>query len=367
MTDRIGTPLGGYQLVRLIAKEDKAELYLGEQQYTHAQALLKIFRVPLVADKAIRYREEARRLTSLFHPHLLRVFDVGIEADTAFLVMEYPPEGTMRDQHPTGTTVPLEQVLRITQQIAEALHYLHTQGLAHGDLRPEHLWFKRQNELLLDNPLLLSLALPGSSLSTPYLAPEAAQGSATPASDQYSLGAMVYEWLSGTPPEGPAPLHPPGPRPQRGTLRERVPSLSPAIEDAVLTALAADPAQRFPSVQDFANALQETMLDAFATPPAASLMLTESMPQAQLPDPQTAVPAAEPAPSAAPAQQPKAPPPSAHPPSQEATPGSPAPQPATPGTSPMPRSQPAAQQAAHQSASTLECAHRRACADLYAA
>ena len=311
-----------------IAKEDGAERYLGEQQYTHAQALLKIFDAPLAAEDATRFRDEARRLSSLVHPHLVRIFDFGVDAETAFLVMEYPPEGTLRDQHPAGTVLPAEQVLRSVQQIADALYYLHDQDLAHGDLRPEHLWLRRQDEVLVGDPLLPSFARPISIVSNPYLAPEQAEGSATPASDQYALGAIVFEWLSGAPPEGPAQAQQPDSRLQRSPLRERLPDLAPAIERTVLKALAPDPVQRFPTLQGFADALQEAIQTALATLPATSSALTAAMPPEDMPGLEMTMPAAEPVLLERPKEQAEAPTPPAHQPLQTTARTSPAPQPA---------------------------------------
>ena len=124
---------------------------------------------------------------------------------------------------------------------------------------------RRQEVLLSDFGLVAvahataSLALEGQTGGTPlYMAPEQLQGKPRPASDQYSLGVVVYEWLCGAPPFHGSPFEiamqhlslPPPP------LRERLPDLSPAIEEVVLRALAKEPGQRFSSVRDFAAALQ---------------------------------------------------------------------------------------------------------------
>jgi WD40 repeat protein len=193
--------------------------------------------------------------------------DYGVENDVPFLVMNYAPNGTVRQRHPRGTYLPLSLVISYAKQIASALTYAHNERLVHRDLKPDNLLIGRHEDLLLSDFGIAVVIRTERSLSsqdiagTPaYMAPEQFFGKASPASDQYALGVIVYEWLCG---EHPFPgglvrflsnATPPSP------LRQQLPGISPALEQVVMQALARDPRQRFSSVQAFVQALEVAWL-----------------------------------------------------------------------------------------------------------
>ena len=144
----------------------------------------------------------------------------------------------------------------------------------HGDLRPAHLWMKREDSLLVGDFLLPALAQPTTRTPDVYRAPELTPDQATPAGDQYALAVLVSIWLAGRPPAPAASEQSANVNLEPGFLRGQAPTIPQAVEEAVKRALNPDPVQRFPSVQDFANALQEAIQPSLALPPAASLTLT---------------------------------------------------------------------------------------------
>ncbi len=172
----------------------------------------------------------------------------------------------MREHHPKGTRIPLDAIVFYVRQVAGALHYIHQQKLIHRDIKPESLLLGHNNEVLLTE--FNSAIIIQSTRSQPtleaagtvaYMAPEQLRGKPRPASDQYALGIVVYEWLSGEPPFSGsireiANQHLSAPPPP---LHTRIPAISPALEHVVLKALAKDPQQRFEHVQAFALALEE--------------------------------------------------------------------------------------------------------------
>jgi len=194
--------------------------------------------------------------------------------------MSYAPGGTLRTRHPKGTRVPLTTVVSYVQQIAPALQYAHEQRLIHRDIKPENLLVGRANEVLLSDFGIALVAQSSRYQSTrdmagtiAYMAPEQIEAHPRPASDQYALGIVVYEWLSGD-----RPFHgsfteiaikhsvvPPQP------LYEKVPTLSPAVEQVVMTALAKDPHQRFGTIQAFATALEQASQVLPAAPVSSGL------------------------------------------------------------------------------------------------
>ncbi len=265
MSHPVSQQLGNYRLLRTLGQGGSAEVYLGEHIYLKRLAALKVLRRQITNEDAERFMHEAQTLSYLNHPNIVRVLDFAMQDHQPFLVMEYAPHGTLRARHPQGTRVPLAMVSAYVRHIATALQYAHQRHLIHRDIKPENMLLNTQDEILLGDFGIAALAPAAPQLlaerahagTTFYMAPEQFQGQAQPASDQYALGIVVYEWLCGR-------------RPFVGTLREVAlqhlsadppplrewsPDLPLAIEAIVLRALAKDPQQRFASIDEFAAAL----------------------------------------------------------------------------------------------------------------
>ena len=266
MTDRVGQHLGNYQLIQLLGQGHWASVYLAEHRHLYTQAAIKVLHGPWAGSEVEGFLSEARMLARLRHPHIVRVLDFGVQEGTPFLVMEYAPGGTLRQIHPKGTRLLLRTVVSYVKQVASALQYTHAQRLIHCDLKPENLLLGLDQETWLSDFGLAIVAHSARSQSfqqtagtLAYMAPEQLQGHPTPASDQYALGVLVYEWLAGERPfSGSLPelavkqaLTPPP------ALTEKAPTLPVMVDQVVLQALAKDPEQRFASVQAFALALEE--------------------------------------------------------------------------------------------------------------
>jgi serine/threonine protein kinase len=280
MADQVGQQFGIYQLTSVLAESPFAEVYRGEQRYSHIEIAVKLLRRPLAtAGEVDAFRGEARALAALVHPHIVRLLSFDVQEQIGYLVMDYAPGGTLRQRHPGGAIVPLETILSYAKQIADALQYAHEQGVVHQALMPESLLIGHQDEIVLAGFYLASAhqatdqQAPEQAIAvTSYLAPEQLQGKPESASDQYALAAIVYEWLSGSQPfqgsgaelaqqiltAAPPPLH------------TGVPAMASAAERVVMRALAKDPAKRFASVQAFAAALEEAAQAEPAPQPAAA-------------------------------------------------------------------------------------------------
>jgi eukaryotic-like serine/threonine-protein kinase len=180
-------------------------------------------------------------------------------------VMDFAPNGNLRWRHPKGTRVPLETVVSYVRQIAGALDYVHDRKLIHRDIKPHNMLLGPDNGVLLSD---FGIAIPSHSIdavrsndfegTVAYAAPEQLEGRPRRSSDQYALGVVVYEWLCGEWPfcgsfrevaHQHLSVSPPG-------LHEKSSAISPDVEKVVLKALAKDPARRFASVQEFADALE---------------------------------------------------------------------------------------------------------------
>jgi eukaryotic-like serine/threonine-protein kinase len=264
MADWVGQQLGNYHLTRLLGEGGFAEVYLGEHMYLGTQAAIKVLSTRLTNEDVADFRAEARSIARLKHPHIVRVLDFGVESGTPFLVMDYAPHGTLRSLHPKGSQLPLTTIVAYVKQIADGLHYAHEQKLIHRDIKPENMLLGERHEVLLSDFGIATVAQSSRYQGTQevagtvsYMAPEQVQGHPRPASDQYSLGVVVYEWICGERPfHGSfaeiATQHLLAPPP---SLHHNVSDLSPLVEQVVLTALAKDPKERFASVQAFATAL----------------------------------------------------------------------------------------------------------------
>jgi serine/threonine protein kinase len=269
MDERSGKQVGNYRLIRLLGRGGFAEVYLGRHVYLNTEAAIKMLRVQLVGNEEEHFLNEARMIASLVHPNIVRVLDYGIQDQAPFLVMDYAPHGTLRQRHPRGTQVPLLTVVSYLRQIAEGLHYAHGKKLIHRDIKPENLLLGASDEVLLgDFGTALTIQnthdenLHEMAGTITYMAPEQIRGKPQPASDQYGLAVIVYEWLCGqTPFQGSFNelfsqhmfVTPP-------SLREKIPMISLEIEQVVMTALSKEPEKRFGSVKAFANAFTQASL-----------------------------------------------------------------------------------------------------------
>jgi serine/threonine protein kinase len=257
--------LGNYHLIRQLGTGGFAEVYLGEHMYLKTSAAIKVLRKSVSSQEMQQFLKEARTISLLHHPSIIRILEFGVDDTTPFLVMDYAPHGTLRDAFPRGHRLPLATIISYVKQVASALQYAHANNVIHRDIKPENMLLGRNNEVILSDFGIAVAAHQTTSLKTldtagtpHYMAPEHIRGKPRPASDQYALGIVVYEWLCGT-----RPFHgdilqvmyqqgntaPP-------LLRNSMPMLSPDIEQVVLQALAKDPHQRFVSIEAFANALE---------------------------------------------------------------------------------------------------------------
>ncbi len=276
--ERAGQQIGNYQLTHLLGRGNFADVYLGQHVHLHTLAAVKVLHGRLTDDDLANFSNEARVIAHLRHPHIVQVLDFGVDGTTPFLVMDFAPNGNLRQRHPKGSRLPLQIVLSYVRQVADALQFAHEQHLIHRDIKPENMLLGRNNEVLLSD-FGIAIMYPGASSwqtqdtagTVPYMSPEQLQAHPVPASDQYALGIVTYEWLCGERPfNGTLPeiaiKHSLTPPP---SLRELVTTVSPAVEQVIVKALAKNPRQRFERIQDFAQALEEATKTASSLPLAS--------------------------------------------------------------------------------------------------
>jgi tRNA A-37 threonylcarbamoyl transferase component Bud32 len=259
-----------YRLERELGQGGMATVYLAEDLKHARQVAIKVLRPELAAViGADRFLREIKTIATLQHPHILGLIDSGEVEGTAYYVMPFVEGESLRDRLNREKQLPVSDAVRLATEVAAALDYAHRHNVIHRDIKPENILLHDGSALVADFGIALAVSSAGGtrmtetgmSLGTPhYMSPEQAMGEReiTGRSDVYALGAMTYEMLIGDPPftgstaqaivAKAMTTEPVALIPQRK-------SVPPAVEDAVLTALAKLPADRFGSAADFAAAL----------------------------------------------------------------------------------------------------------------
>jgi len=283
-----GTKLGPYEVVSLIGSGGMGEVYRARDTRLDRTVAIKVLPTELSANPDFRRRleREARTISSLNHPHICTLYDIGRQDQTDYLVLEYLEGQTLAERLKRGS-LPTEQVLRYGIQIADALEKAHRQGVVHRDLKPGNIMLTESGAKLLDfglakavhpqpsfglmregqashqnlptasNPLTEEGTLIGTF---PYMSPEQLGGrDADARSDIFALGAVLYEMSAGQRAfEGTAPVG------VMAAVLEREPQpltavqpLAPtALERLVKMCLAKDPDERWQAVHDVKLQLQ---------------------------------------------------------------------------------------------------------------
>jgi serine/threonine protein kinase len=280
------------------------EIYVATDTHLNRRVAIKIIRTGNFSpqledtlDEATRlFQREAQVLKELEHPHILPLYDSGTTTigglPCMYIIMPYRSEGSLAGwMGKQGGPLPLREVAHVVQQAGDALQHAHDHHIIHRDVKPSNFLIipnRRQPDLphiqLADFGIAKFLhALSPPSLlirGTPmYMAPEHWRGRAVPATDQYALAAMAYELLTGYPPfEGDTPeqymYHHLHERPQPPS--EINSSIPPAVDDVLLRALEKDPANRYPSIADFAEAFHQAVSSVEATAITLIISRTEA-------------------------------------------------------------------------------------------
>jgi eukaryotic-like serine/threonine-protein kinase len=268
-----------YLILRRIGSGGMADVYCAEDTHLGRQVALKVLHRRFAQDQEFveRFRREASAAAGLQHPNVVGVFDRGKHDGTYYIAMEHLPGRTLKEIVTTEAPLAQERVVDLGTQILHAAGFAHRHGVIHRDFKPHNVIVDDSGSVKVTD---FGIARAGASEMTEtgsimgtaqYLSPEQAQGHAvTAASDLYSIGVMLYEMLAGRLPfEGDSAVsvalkHLSEPPPPISQFR---PGVSPALESVVMAALAKDPAHRWQSADDFAEALQAagTQLEDGAT------------------------------------------------------------------------------------------------------
>ncbi len=309
----ISKRLGDYNIVALLGQGGMARVYRGYDARLDRYAAVKVTEAQVVPeadqmDYFKRFQSEARAIARLQHPNIVGIYQFGQAEGVYYMAMAFI-EGrdlrtVLRNHSRSGTRMAYAEILRVVRDIGAALDYAHQHGVIHRDVKPSNIMVTPDGQAILTD-FGLALHVPegtiGNTFGTAhYIAPEQAVSSAqaVPQSDIYSLGVVLYEMLTNHLPfDDPSAMvvamkHLMEPPPAPSTI---YPALPPALDAVVMKALAKEPASRYRSGQEFAQALQaalaaaaslggdaadqETVVDRPDAPPA----LTSALPPLPIP------------------------------------------------------------------------------------
>jgi len=275
LLERLAADVGGrYVVERELGRGGMATVYLARDLLDERRVAIKVMDPELsAAVGAERFKREIAVASRLEHPHILGIIASGEAAGTSYYVMPFVQGESLRDRLNREKQLPMEDAIRIAREVADALAYAHQQGVIHRDIKPENILLEDGRALVADFGIARAatseenstLTKTGTALGTPhYMSPEQVMGEKKDIdgrTDQYALGCMLYEMLAGQPPFT-------GPHAQSLMAQHvlddppfvtRFRTSTPAnVEDAILTTLAKQKQDRFPTMNDFTVALENT-------------------------------------------------------------------------------------------------------------
>jgi len=256
--------LGEYELGEEIGRGGMAVVYRAFQPRVGREVAIKVIVPPFNQHPELirRFEAEARALAGLQHPHILPVLDVGVVRGQPYMVMAYASGGTLTRQIAASDRgLRMAQAICVTNDIASALDYAHSQGIVHRDVKPGNILLDAAGNAYLSD---FGIALLASQVDAPqgtfaYMAPEVAHGErAFPASDVYALGIVIFEMLTGKRPysardkDSLLAAQAANPRPDARLIR---PDLPAGVQVVIGQALLWEPDSRPPRAASLAAAL----------------------------------------------------------------------------------------------------------------
>ncbi|TRM12352.1 Stk1 family PASTA domain-containing Ser/Thr kinase [Lentibacillus cibarius] len=262
-----------YKIKEIIGGGGMANVYLARDIILERDVAIKVLRLDYADDEEFiaRFDREAQSATSLSHPNIVNIYDVGEEDQFLFMVMEYVDGLTLKEYIQRFAPLDVQEALDIMKQIADAIAHAHANGIVHRDIKPQNILINTYGQVKVTD-FGIAVALSATALtqtnsilgSVHYLSPEQARGGmATKKSDIYALGIVFFELLTGRLPfSGQSAVSIALKHLQHDTpsVKRFNPNVPQSVENIVLRATAKDPFHRYNSVYEMEEGL-ETALD----------------------------------------------------------------------------------------------------------
>lgn len=263
---------GRYQIKRTIGGGGMANVYLAYDLILDREVAVKVLRLEYTHDAEFiaRFEREVQSATSLAHPNIVNIYDVGEESHILYMVMEYVDGMTLKEYIFKNHPVSVETAMQIMKQILSAIATAHNNELIHRDIKPQNILIDSSGQVKVTD-FGIAIALSATSLtqtnsimgSVHYLSPEQARGeTATKQSDIYALGILLFELLTGQLPfDGQSPVSIAIKHLQYDTpsIQEFNPEVSQGVENIVLKATAKNPIHRFQTIAEMENAIERVL------------------------------------------------------------------------------------------------------------
>lgn len=263
---------GRYKIIEIIGGGGMANVYLATDTILGREVAIKVLRLEYANDEEFiaRFDREAQAATSLSHPNIVNIYDVGEQDHILYMVMEYVQGPTLKEYIQKHGPIEVEEALRIMKQITSAIAHAHAHDLVHRDIKPQNILIDPNGQVKVTD-FGIAIALSATALtqtnsilgSVHYLSPEQARGGlATKISDIYSLGIVFFELLTGRLPfSGESPVsialkHLQNDTPSVRNYNQQVPQ---SVENIVLKSTAKDPFHRYQTVYEMEVALDSAL------------------------------------------------------------------------------------------------------------
>jgi serine/threonine-protein kinase len=259
----IGKRLSGrYKVLEMIGGGGMANVYLAHDMILDRDVAVKMLRLDFANDEEFirRFRREAQSATSLAHPSIVSIYDVGEEGDLYFIVMEYVEGQTLKQYIQQNSPIQVEETIDIMKQLTSAISHAHQNHIIHRDIKPQNILVDRFGNVKITD-FGIAMALSATSItqtnsvlgSVHYLSPEQARGGmANRKSDIYSLGIVMFELLTGRLPfsgESAVSIALKHLQSETPSVRRWNPNVPQSVENIVLKATAKDSFHRYNSVE----------------------------------------------------------------------------------------------------------------------
>ncbi|MDX8045008.1 Stk1 family PASTA domain-containing Ser/Thr kinase [Gracilibacillus sp. S3-1-1] len=261
-----------YEIIKSIGGGGMANVYLGNDTILNRQVAIKVLRLEYANDEEFitRFHREAQAATSLSHPNIVSIYDVGEEEQIYYMVMEYVDGMTLKQYIQLHAPIEVEEVIEIMTQITSAISHAHDNGLIHRDIKPQNILIDTYGQVKVTD-FGIAVALSATALtqtnsvlgSVHYLSPEQARGGkANRKSDIYSLGIVLFEMLTGYLPfsgQSAVSIALKHLQSETPSVKDLNPLVPQSLENVVLKATTKDPFYRYQEVYEMEDDLNHAL------------------------------------------------------------------------------------------------------------